>query len=164
MYESDGNKNVQNGLYRREMLDHRLRINGEPKIRFKASISAGAGILSAMLVDYGCLCRYSVNQRIIREKGVVWGRNTDAKDLVYFVREKTPSPYKIITRGCMSAKNRTSDYAIDEVVPGKTYTFEFTMIPMDYTLEIGHQLGLTHLRRRCGSDSASADSERYRYR
>ena len=25
---------------------------------------------------------------------------------------------------------------------GKTYTFEFTMIPMDYTLEIGHQLGL----------------------
>ncbi len=129
-------------VYIGEMLDHRLRINGEPKIRFKASISAGAGILSAMLVDYGCLCRYSVNQRIIREKGVVWGRNTDAKDLVYFVREKTPSPYKIITRGCMSAKNRTSDYAIDEVVPGKTYTFEFTMIPMDYTLEIGHQLGL----------------------
>jgi len=28
------------------------------------------------------------------------------------------------------------------VKPGTEYTFEFTMVPMDYTLEIGHQLGL----------------------
>jgi len=64
------------------------------------------------------------------------------KDLVYFVREKQPSPYRVITRGCMSAKNRRNIYSIDEVKPGTEYTFEFTMVPMDYTLEIGHQLGL----------------------
>lgn len=136
-------------VYTGAVLDRRLRINGEVKISFNASINAGAGILSAMLIDYGSLCRYSVEQRIIKEKGVIWGRNTEAKDLVYFVREKQPSPYKVITRGCMSAKNRTNDYSIDEVKPGKEYTFSFTMVPMDYTLEIGHQLGLII----CGADA-----------
>lgn len=128
--------------YTSRVLEHRVRINGETKVHFTASINAGAGILSAMLVDYGSLCRYSTEQRIIKEKGVVWGRNTDMKDLVYFVREKQPSPYRVITRGCMSAKNRRNIYSIDEVKPGTEYTFEFTMVPMDYTLEIGHQLGL----------------------
>lgn len=128
--------------YTSRVLDKRVRINGETKVRFKASINAGAGILSAMLVDYGSLCRYTTEQRIIKEQGVVWGRNTEAKDLVYFVREKQPSVYRVITRGCMSAKNRTNLYSIDEVKPNTEYTFEFEMVAMDYTLEIGHQLGL----------------------
>lgn len=119
-----------------------LHISGTTKVSITASLDKPTGILSAMLVDYGPEFRSTIETEVVKPNGIIYGGNAGSDDIIDFVKESTPSDYKVITRGWMDAQNRIANYRVDAIRPGTEYTFNFEMEPMDYTLKAGHKLGL----------------------
>lgn len=120
-----------------------IRISGVAKVQLKASIdNQKTGILSAMLVDYGESYPTSLTLETVQEQGLLYGIHAGSEHLVDFVPADQESSFVIITRGWMNAQNRKNNADKEEVVPGAVYHFSLDMVPMDYTLKKGHQLGL----------------------
>ncbi|MGB5824445.1 MAG: Xaa-Pro dipeptidyl-peptidase, partial [Proteocatella sp.] len=125
-----------------DCLSEKHRISGTIKLKLKASLDRETGIISAMLIDYGCAKRPVLEKTIIKKQGILYGKNAGSDDIVNFVIEKNPSDYRIITRGWMSAQNRRNNYNKDKIVPGEFYDFEFEMQPADYNVPKRHRIGL----------------------
>ncbi len=119
-----------------------IRICGTINVEFNAAIDKPTAILSAMLVDFGREYRLIETQEIAEKDGIVWGKNTPIDDEMRFMSEKEPSEYKIITRGWMNAQNRTCNWSKDAIQSDMFYKYNFDMIPTDYTVKMGHQVGL----------------------
>lgn len=125
-----------------EPLRESLRITDRVKVKFKAVLDKPTAILSAMLVDYGEDNRILTKQQVVKEMGIQWGLNTPQSDLKRFSIEETPSPYRVISRGWLNAQNRTTNWKKEKLEEGRYYEYNFTMIPMDYTVKPGHRIGL----------------------
>ncbi|MBK5254165.1 MAG: hypothetical protein JJE03_06890 [Peptostreptococcaceae bacterium] len=118
------------------------RISGTVKISFEAALDKETGILSAMLVDYGLDKRITLKEEVVKEKGRVWGRNTETADIVKFKYEEESSEYRIISRGWINAQNVNNNYSKVALVDGEYNAYSFDMIPTDYTFKCNHKLGL----------------------
>ncbi|MGL4738526.1 MAG: Xaa-Pro dipeptidyl-peptidase [Cellulosilyticaceae bacterium] len=128
--------------YLSKPLPEATRISGTVDLAITASLDAPTGILSAMLVDYGQDLRPTIATEVKVPNGISYGGNAGTSDWIDFVIEDTPSPYRVISRGWMEAQNYTSIAQSTPLIPGKSYTFKFSMEPMDYTVKAGHRLGL----------------------
>lgn len=123
-------------------IDEEVHIRGTVKVSFEATIDKPTAILSAMLVDYGKEYRILGTQETVMKDGIVFGKNTPDCDVVKFALEENPSEYRIISRGWMNAQNRTSIWSKETISKGKFYKYNFDMIPMDYVVKQGHQIGV----------------------
>ncbi len=118
------------------------RLNGTVTVTFEAAIDQPTAILSAMLVDYGMEKRLSTEQEIVKKEGITWGFNTPKSDLKRFTYEEIASQYKVISRGWLNAQNRSNIWSKEEIMENRFYEYKIEMIPTDYSIKKGHQLGL----------------------
>lgn len=135
-------KNNYSIRYEEIELDEDTRISGTVKVCFKAAIDKPTAILSAMLVDYGEDNRMITSQKVLKENGIVWGKNTPKSNIKQFEHEVNPSKYRVITRGWMNAQNRYCNWNKEVIKEGEFYEYSFSMIPVDYTIKSGHKLGI----------------------
>ncbi|MFC4909272.1 Xaa-Pro dipeptidyl-peptidase [Actinomadura gamaensis] len=124
-------------------LSRPLRLDGIAKADIRASLSGQSPFLTALLVDYGTDTR-PTGDRITTTDKVCYGQGVPGDDGCTFRQELATqtAPYKIITRGWLDARNRTSISRSEPLKPGKTYTFRWDMQPTDYTVKAGHRLGV----------------------
>jgi X-Pro dipeptidyl-peptidase len=128
-------------------LTHDLHISGTPYVDLFASIDKAQSNIGAMLVDYGTGTH--VNAR--SNEGV---RNTTTRTCVgdstatdsacYLTVTKvlaTAAQFRI-SKGILDSSNRDSLSTNSPVTPGQQYEFRFDVLPTDYVVAAGHQLGL----------------------
>lgn len=123
-------------------LESDIRISGTINVTLKAALDKPTGVISAMLVDYGTEYRPTIETEVVVPNGIIYGGNAGQDNILNFVMESTPSEYKIVSRGWMDAQNHLGIHKADPLTPGKYYTFNLDMQPMDYTVKAGHTLGL----------------------
>lgn len=106
-----------------------LRISGTVKVRFDAKLDKNTAILSAMLVEIGKDDRITAEEIKIDEDGT-------------YRFGLAPSEFKVISRGWLNAQNRTTIWSKEALQIGKSYHYEFDMVPTDHTVKAGHKLAL----------------------
>jgi X-Pro dipeptidyl-peptidase len=136
-------------------LKNDLHISGTPQIDIRASLSTPQSNLGAILVDYGPYNRVGrggsegVSNTTTRD---CWGDNsTDAQgnalDSACYLEVSKPDTVGTawrISKGILDSANRDSLFSgqATPVTVGQTYEFKFPLLPTDYTVPAGHQLGV----------------------
>jgi X-Pro dipeptidyl-peptidase len=126
-----------------------LHLSGQPVIDIQASLSTTQSNLAALLVDYGPASHVgrggSDGVTNTTTKTCV-GDSTAADSACYFTVTK---PVQAVTswrisKGILDSSNRDSliDGQATPVVPGQKYEFKFPVLPTEYTIPAGHQLGV----------------------
>ncbi|WP_026410936.1 Xaa-Pro dipeptidyl-peptidase [Actinomadura oligospora] len=120
-----------------------LRLDGIPKADIRASLNGSSPYLTALLVDYGTDTR-PTGARVTTTDKVCYGQSVPGDEGCTLRQELATetAPYKIITRGWLDARNRSSISRSEPLTPGKTYSFRWDMQPTDYTVKAGHRLGV----------------------
>ncbi|EQB38576.1 MULTISPECIES: Xaa-Pro dipeptidyl-peptidase [Virgibacillus] len=135
-------------MYLSPELKDEVQLSGVPKLNINASIDQDDSNLTALIVDYGTTER--VNHRD-RGEGIrtldsesCWGASTDVDDACYKETEKTThvAPYEIVSHGWLDVQNWDGLEHAAPVEPGKTYTFQWDMLPEDYIFQEGHRIGV----------------------
>jgi X-Pro dipeptidyl-peptidase len=118
------------------------RLSGTPRVTLRASLDGRSPYLTALLVDYGLDVRYA-GLRTLPEQDCV-GPSVPGDPGCFnrraYVTQATP--WKIVTRGWLDVRNRTSIRRSQPIVPGKTYTVSWDMQPQDHVFKAGHRIGL----------------------
>ena len=52
------------------------------------------------------------------------------------------TPYEIVTRGWTDVRNRHSAARTEPIEPGRTYVFDWQLVPYDHVFKPGHRIGL----------------------
>lgn len=125
-----------------EPLKEAIRITDRVNVTFKAALDKPTAVLSAMIVDYGDDNRILTKQEVVKDKEIQWGLNTPKANIKRFSIEETPSSYRVISRGWINAQNRTCNWKKEKLEEEKYYEYNFSMIPMDYTVKPGHRIGV----------------------
>lgn len=129
-----GEKSTQRILYLTEILEEKLEIFGDVKVSFEVSPEQSEGLMSVMLVDYGC------RRRITTEQKELFDEKMNSKFI--FEEEEKESEYKIITRGHINLQNIGGKDKKISLDIEKEYECEIDMIPTFYSIPKGHKLGL----------------------
>jgi X-Pro dipeptidyl-peptidase len=118
------------------------RLSGTPRIRLNASLRGPGPYLSAMLVDYGADTRFAG----LVPAGWRWcfgdsgPGDPGCRPARRYVTRTTP--YEIVTRGWIDVRNRTTPWRTDPITPGRTYAFEWPLVPYDHVFKPGHRIAL----------------------
>ena len=110
--------------------EEELRYSGTCHVHFEAAINQPTAVLSAMIADIGDDVRLT-EEEIQQDDGQF-----------IFGSEKEPSPFRVISRGWLNAQNRSSTWSKEEIREGEFYSYDFDMVPTDYTVKAGHKLAL----------------------
>ncbi|MFW5417157.1 Xaa-Pro dipeptidyl-peptidase [Nocardiopsis sp. CNT-189] len=131
-------------VYRTAELTEDVRVSGVPRVTFRASMDGASPYLTAVLVDYGTDTRATGRVRYDTETEVCYGEGVpEDPGCTYPTMHVTEeSPYKIVTRGWLDARNRGSEWRQRPVVSGREYTFSWDLQAQDYVFEKGHRIGI----------------------
>ncbi|RBP92915.1 X-Pro dipeptidyl-peptidase [Cytobacillus firmus] len=129
-------------------LEEDVRMSGIPEISLRAKVNKEDSNLTVLIVDYG------TDTRIHHEgpgEGVrtlntesCWGESTLTDDACYKETEKTAhtAPYEVVTRGWFDPQNWKTIEKDDPLKEGKSYKFEWDVLPEDYVFKEGHRIGI----------------------
>ena len=137
-----GEREKHRVIYKSGVLEEDVTISGDIRIEFCASANKNRGVLSAMLVEIGERRRLSEEQIVTVKEKISLGRDAGMMDEVDFKFEEKPSKYRVITRGHINIQNRRSNYYKNRVIPKAYHRYSFEMVPTQYTLKKGSELGL----------------------
>ena len=128
-------------VYKTSPFARQTRLTGTIRLFLRLTIDRPAAILSAMAVDYGSACRLTEKTETVCPDGIPWGGGL-YEDRTDYIREKSPSPCRIITRGHMNLQNREGICGAVQILPNHFYDYVLDLHPTDYTLDEGHRLGI----------------------
>lgn len=129
-------------------LEEDFRLSGIPEISLRAKVNKEDSNLTVLIVDYG------EDTRIHHEgpgEGVrtlntesCWGESISTDDGCYKETEKTThtAPYEVVTRGWFDPQNWKTIEKDDPLKVGKSYKFEWDVLPEDYVFKEGHRIGI----------------------
>ncbi|MBU8772705.1 Xaa-Pro dipeptidyl-peptidase [Cytobacillus oceanisediminis] len=129
-------------------LEEDVRLSGIPEISLRAKVNKEDSNLTVLIVDYG------TDTRIHHEgpgEGVrtlntesCWGESILTDDACYKETEKTThtAPYEVVTRGWFDPQNWKTIEKDDPLKEGKSYKFEWDVLPEDYVFKEGHRIGI----------------------
>ncbi|WP_436374835.1 Xaa-Pro dipeptidyl-peptidase [Cytobacillus sp. BC1816] len=129
-------------------LEEDVRMSGIPEISLRAKVNKEDSNLTVLIVDYG------TDTRIHHEgpgEGVrtlntesCWGESILTDDACYKETEKTAhtAPYEVVTRGWFDPQNWKTIEKDDPLKEGKSYKFEWDVLPEDYVFKEGHRIGI----------------------
>ncbi|WP_264740097.1 Xaa-Pro dipeptidyl-peptidase [Cytobacillus firmus] len=129
-------------------LEEDVRLSGIPEISLRAKVNKEDSNLTVLIVDYG------TDTRIHHEgpgEGVrtlntesCWGESILIDDACYKETEKTThtAPYEVVTRGWFDPQNWKTIEKDDPLKEGKSYMFEWDVLPEDYVFKEGHRIGI----------------------
>jgi X-Pro dipeptidyl-peptidase len=129
-------------------LEEDVRLSGIPEISLRAKVNKEDSNLTVLIVDYG------TDTRIHHEgpgEGVrtlntesCWGESISTDDGCYKETEKTThtAPYEVVTRGWFDPQNWKTIEKDDPLKVGKSYKFEWDVLPEDYVFKEGHRIGI----------------------
>ncbi|WP_282141607.1 Xaa-Pro dipeptidyl-peptidase [Cytobacillus oceanisediminis] len=129
-------------------LEEDVRLSGIPEISLRAKVNKEDSNLTVLIVDYG------TDTRIHHEgpgEGVrtlntesCWGESISTDDGCYKETEKTThtAPYEVVTRGWFDPQNWKTIEKDDPLKEGKSYKFEWDVLPEDYVFKEGHRIGI----------------------
>ncbi|HEY0543529.1 MAG TPA: Xaa-Pro dipeptidyl-peptidase [Actinoallomurus sp.] len=129
-------------LYLTPTLSKPARLSGTATVHIRASVDGRSPYLSAMLVDYGTDTRFAG----FVGTGDQWcygdsvPADTGCRTVKRYVTKQTP--YQIVTRGWIDVRNRHSWARTEAVSPGRTYDFDWPLVPYDHVFKPGHRIGL----------------------
>ncbi|MDA0159732.1 CocE/NonD family hydrolase [Solirubrobacter ginsenosidimutans] len=126
-----------------------LHLSGQPIIDIQASLSTTQSNLAALLVDYGPgshVGRGGSDGVTNTTTRTCVGDSTAADSACYLTVTKpvqTVTSWRI-SKGILDSSNRDSliDGQASPVVAGQKYEFKFPVLPTEYTIPAGHQLGV----------------------
>jgi X-Pro dipeptidyl-peptidase len=132
-------------LYLTPPMPQSFRLSGTPKVSVKATMSGQSPFLTALLVDYG------IDERVqkLAKTGASWcfaeslPDNPGCRTTKEYVTASTP--FKIVSRGWLDVRNRTSLTASEPIKPGTMYTLSWPLQPVDYVIKPNHRLGVVLL-------------------
>ncbi|GAA2864242.1 Xaa-Pro dipeptidyl-peptidase [Actinoplanes cyaneus] len=129
-------------VYQFRPLTRETRISGTPEITVRADVNGASPYLTALLVDYGPAERFA-GVRTLTEQDCV-GPGIEGDPGCFNRREymTATTPYEIVTRGWLDVRNRTSPSRTTPVVPGRPYTFTWTLQSTDHVFAPGHRIGV----------------------
>lgn len=129
-------------MYLTPALDHPVRISGTPRVRVRASVDGRSPYLSALLVDYGTDTRFADFAATDRKWcfGDSVPGDPGCRTVKEYVTKQTP--YQIVTRGWLDVRNRHSASRTEPIAAGRTYTFDWNLVPYDHVFKPGHRIGL----------------------
>ncbi|MGC4746928.1 Xaa-Pro dipeptidyl-peptidase [Micromonospora sp. DT201] len=138
------------------VLTRPVRISGTSYTRLTARVNDTDTNFAVKLVDYGTATR--VVTGLVFDNGVpawseglvtldtesCWGASTPADEPCYReTAERTAAtPYDIVTRGWLDAKNRESLLVESPLTPGQTYDFTVPLQVDDHVFPAGHRIGV----------------------
>ncbi|MFI5660066.1 Xaa-Pro dipeptidyl-peptidase [Streptomyces sp. NPDC051684] len=133
--------------YTTRALDKDVRLNGVPKVDVRASLAGTSPYVTALLVDYGRDTRATSGTVTDTSQQVCYGEGVPGlvgeTGCAYRTKHRTETAdYKIVTRGWLDARNRTSYERQSKVVEGREYRLRWDMQPEDYVFKAGHRLGV----------------------
>ncbi|GAA0923231.1 Xaa-Pro dipeptidyl-peptidase [Nonomuraea longicatena] len=133
--------------YLTEELKADVRVAGTPTVSVRASFAKGSSpYLTALLVDFGTDTRPT---GALTPTGETWcyGQGVPGDTGCTSIRTHTvaETPYKIVTRGWLDARNRHRADRTQPLKPGKEYTFTWDLQPQDHIFKKGHRIGLVLL-------------------
>jgi X-Pro dipeptidyl-peptidase len=119
-----------------------VRLSGTPRVTVRASVDGPSPYTTALLVDYGTDVRFAGLRRLSEMDCVGPGIPEDPGCFARreYVTETTP--WKIVTRGWLDVRNRTTFWRSEPVRPDRTYTLTWEMQPQDHIFKAGHRIGL----------------------
>ncbi|MCS0787910.1 Xaa-Pro dipeptidyl-peptidase [Cytobacillus firmus] len=129
-------------------LEEDVRLSGIPEISLRAKVNKEDSNLTVLIVDYG------TDTRIHHEgpgEGVrtlntesCWGESISTDDGCYKDTEKNThtAPYEVVTRGWFDPQNWKTIEKDDPLKGGKSYKFEWDVLPEDYVFKEGHRIGI----------------------
>ncbi|MYW66388.1 Xaa-Pro dipeptidyl-peptidase [Streptomyces sp. SID8379] len=133
--------------YTTGVLDKDVRLNGVPSVDVRASLSGTSPYVTALLVDYGRDTRATSGTVTDTSQQVCYGEAVPgmAGETGCAYRSKhaiETADFKIVTRGWLDARNRSSYAHQSKVVEGREYRLRWDMQPEDYVFKAGHRLGV----------------------
>ncbi|MFD7297045.1 Xaa-Pro dipeptidyl-peptidase [Streptomyces sp. NPDC059897] len=128
-------------------LDKDVRLNGVPEVDVRASLAGTSPYVTALLVDYGRDTRATSGTVTDTSQQVCYGEGVPGlageTGCAYRTKHRTETAdFKIVTRGWLDARNRTSYERQSKVVEGREYRLKWDMQPEDYVFKAGHRLGV----------------------
>ena len=126
-----------------------LHLSGTPIIDLQASLSTTQSNLAALIVDYGAAVHTGrggsdgVSNTNPAVKSCC-GDSTAADSACYTeVTKPTQSvtPWRV-SKGILDSSNRDSLFTSSLVTAGQKYEFKFPVLPTEYTVPAGHQIGV----------------------
>lgn len=121
-----------------------VRVSGTPTVSVRASMRNGASpYLTALLVDYGEDTRPN-GTLVPTGENYCYGQGIPGDTGCTALRRlgTAVSPYKIVTRGWLDARNRHRPDRTVALRPGKEYAFSWDFQPQDYVFKKGHRIGV----------------------
>jgi X-Pro dipeptidyl-peptidase len=132
-------------MYLTPALPKAVRLSGTPEVKVRASMDGRSPYLSALLVDYGTDTRFA--DFVSTDQTWCYGDSIPSdpgcRTVKKYVTKQTP--YQIVTRGWLDVRNRDSWAKTEPVRPGRTYAFDWKLVPQDYVFKPGHRIGLVIL-------------------
>jgi X-Pro dipeptidyl-peptidase len=129
-----------------EQLTTPLRVSGTAHVHVVAEIDSVSTPLTALLVDYG---NQMTAPPIDFTTEQLFGMSCTFEDLVHRTgcagiqpQPRLAVAQRLVTRGSIDAKNRTSIAEAQPLTPGTTYEIDWDLHATDYVFAAGHQLGL----------------------
>ena len=138
-------------VYLSKPLTAPLKLSGTPRVTLRASADQVDTNLGVLLVDYGSATRVAWN---LGGEGITtqttedcWGldgANPAVENACYrqTVKRVQTVTSELVTKGILDAVNRNSYAVAENLVPGQAYDFEFPLLPEDFVIPAGHQLGV----------------------
>jgi X-Pro dipeptidyl-peptidase len=118
------------------------RLSGTPRVTVRASLDGGSPYLTALLVDYGTGDRFVRLRRLSEMDCVAPGTPEDPGCFARREYVTEPAPYRIVTRGWLDVRNRSTPWVSQPIRPGSTYTLSWELQPNDHVFAAGHRIGL----------------------
>lgn len=145
LIQSPEEANPNRILYLTPPLPQSFRLSGTPKVSVKASMKGQSPFLTALLVDYG------IDERVqkLAKTGATWcfaeslPDNPGCRTTKEYVTAATP--YKIVSRGWIDVRNRSSLKKSEPIKAGTMYPLSWNLQPVDYVIKPNHRLGVVLL-------------------
>ncbi|MCS0670004.1 Xaa-Pro dipeptidyl-peptidase [Cytobacillus firmus] len=129
-------------------LEEDVRLSGIPEISLRAKVNKEDSNLTVLIVDYGTDARIhhegpGEGVRTLNTESC-WGESILTDDACYKETEKTThtAPYEVVTRGWFDPQNWKTIEKDDPLKEGKSYKFEWDVLPEDYVFKEGHRIGI----------------------
>ncbi|MFI5495057.1 Xaa-Pro dipeptidyl-peptidase [Actinoplanes sp. NPDC051859] len=118
------------------------RLSGTASVSVRADITGKSPYLTALLVDYGPADRYAGVRTIPGQDCIGPGIPEDPGCFNRREYVTAQTPYEIVSRGWLDARNRLSPSRTTPIEPGKTSTFTWKLQTQDHVFAPGHRIGL----------------------
>jgi X-Pro dipeptidyl-peptidase len=118
------------------------RLSGTARVSVRASLDGRSPYLTALLVDYGADSRFAGFMSVPGQDCVGPGIPGDPGCFSRSAYRTQVTPRKIVSRGWLDVRNRTSPRVSEPVVPGQVYPLSWDLQPQDHIFAAGHRIGV----------------------